>query len=57
MKNKQILVMLSAIIIIIFLGTFIIRYFRYDEILLDQLIVAFIGLILLICSLLWRKNR
>ena len=56
MKNNQILLILAAIIIIIFGGTFTIRYFRHGEILLDQLIVAFIGLILLLASLLWRKK-
>lgn len=56
MKTNQLLVMLAVIIIIIFGGTFTIRYFRHGEILLDQLIVAFIGLILLVGSFLWRRK-
>lgn len=57
MKNNQLLIMLSLIIIIIFGGVFTIRYFRDGEILLDQLIVACIGLILLIALVLWRKKH
>ena len=56
MKNNQFLIMLS-LIIIIFGGVFTIRYFMDGEILLDQLIVACIGLILLIALVLWRKKH
>ncbi len=56
MKNNQFLIMISAIMIIIFGGVFTTRYLRSSEMLLDQLIVAVIGLILLLGSLLWRKK-
>lgn len=57
MKNNQFLVILATLMIIIFGGTFTIRYFRHGEILLGQLIVAFMGLILLLGSILWRKEH
>jgi len=56
MKINQFLIQLSYIMIIIFGGVFTIRYFRMDELLLDQLIGVFIGSILLIVSLLWKRK-
>lgn len=56
MQTNQFSIKLSTIIIIIFGGVFIIRYLRADEFLLDQLIGAVIGVILLVASLLWRKT-
>ncbi|WP_130805504.1 hypothetical protein [Senegalia massiliensis] len=57
MKINQFLIQLSYIMIIIFGGVFTIRYFRMDELLLDQLIGVFIGAILLIVSLLWKRKH
>lgn len=56
MKINQFLIQLSYMMIIIFGGVFTIRYFRMNELLLDQLIGVFIGAILLIVSLLWRRK-
>ncbi|NBI06582.1 hypothetical protein [Senegalia massiliensis] len=56
MKINQFLIRLSYMMIIIFGGVFTIRYFRMNELLLDQLIGVFIGAILLIVSLLWRRK-
>ena len=55
MKINVYLIRLAMSIMIIFGGTFIIRYFIKGELLLDQLIGAAVGLILLISSLIWRK--
>ena len=49
------LIQLAIIIMTIFGGRFIILYFIKGEVLLDNLIVASVGLILLISSLIWRK--
>lgn len=55
MKTNTSLIQLSTIIIVIFGGTFTFRYFRTGELLLDQIIGASVGVILLIASLIWRK--
>ena len=59
MKINSYLLQLAITIIVIFGGTFIIRYFRTGELLLDQIIGASVGVILLITSLIWRgiNNR
>ena len=54
MKINSYLLQLAITIIVIFGGTFIIRYFRTGELLLDQIIGASVGVILLIVSLIWR---
>jgi hypothetical protein len=54
MKINSYLLHLAITIIVIFGGTFIIRYFRTGELLLDQIIGASVGVILLIVSLIWR---
>ncbi|SMQ78116.1 hypothetical protein SAMN05444673_3249 [Bacillus sp. OV166] len=54
MKINSYLLQLAIIIIVIFGGTFIIRYIRTGELLLDQIIGASVGVILLITSLIWR---
>ncbi|MDM5333838.1 hypothetical protein QUF56_11425 [Ureibacillus composti] len=43
--------------IIIFGGIFTIRYFRTSELLLDQMIGASVGVLLLIASFIWRKKQ
>lgn len=55
MKINSYLIQLAITIIAIFGGTFTIRYFRTGELLLDQIIGASFGIILLIASLIWRK--
>ena len=56
MKINQYLISLSTSMIIIFGGVSIIRYIRMDELLLDQLIIASIGVMLLIFSLVWKRR-
>ncbi len=55
MKVNTYLIQLSVMIIFIFGGTFTIRYFRTGELLLDQIIGASVGIVILIASLIWRK--
>ncbi|MFJ8261026.1 hypothetical protein ACIQ4I_03560 [Rummeliibacillus sp. NPDC094406] len=55
MKINSYLIQLAISIIVIFGGTFTIRYFRTGELLLDQIIGATIGVILLVATLIWRK--
>lgn len=57
MKTNTYLIQLAITISIIFGGTFIIHYFRTEEILLDQIIGIGVGGILLISALLWRKSE
>jgi hypothetical protein len=54
MKINSYLLQLAITIIVIFGGTFIIRYIRTGELLLDQIIGASVGVILLITSLIWK---
>lgn len=51
MKINSSLIQLAIIMITIFGGTFTIRYLRTGELLLDQIIGALVGVILLIASL------
>ena len=55
MKINTTLLQLAIVIIVIFGGTFTIRYFRTGELLLDQMIGIIVGVVLLISSLIWRK--
>ena len=55
MKINTFLIQLGVTIIIIFGGTFTIRFLRAGELLLDQIIGASAGIILLIATLIWRK--
>ncbi|WP_226671116.1 hypothetical protein [Metabacillus litoralis] len=57
MKINTYLIQLAIVIIIIFGGTFTFIYLRSSAILLDQLIGASVGVILLIASLIWRKTN
>jgi len=54
MKISTYFLQLAVTIIVIFGGTFTIRYFRTGELLLDQIIGASIGTILLIATLIWK---
>jgi hypothetical protein len=56
-ENKSLLIRFAVTIIIIFGGIFTIRYFRTGELLLDQIIGASLGVLLLIASLIWRKKN
>ena len=55
MKINTYLIRLAVTIIVIFGGVFTFRYFRTGELLLDQIIGASVGIVLLIASLIWRK--
>ena len=55
MKINTYLIRLAVTIIVIFGGVFTLRYFRTGELLLDQIIGASVGIVLLIASLIWRK--
>ncbi len=55
MKINSYLIQLAITIIVIFGGTFTIRYFRTGEQLLDQFIGVIVGAVLLIAALIWRK--
>lgn len=57
MKINTHLIQLAVTIIVIFGGTFTIRYFRTEELLLDQIIGASVGIVLLIATLIWRKTN
>ena len=58
-ENRNLfLIQLAISIIVVFAGPFVWCYFTTDEVLLDLLIVAFVGFVLLISSLIWKKiNR
>ena len=55
MKVNTYFIQLAITIIVIFGGTFTIRYFRTGELLLDQMIGATVGILLLIATIIWRK--
>ncbi|MGG0654950.1 hypothetical protein [Rummeliibacillus pycnus] len=55
LKINSYLFQLAIAIIVIFGGTFTISYFRTGELLLDQIIGATVGVILLVATLIWRK--
>ena len=55
LKINSYLFQLAIAIIVIFGGTFTIRYFRTGELLLEQIIGATVGVILLLATLIWRK--
>ncbi|MEH7350306.1 hypothetical protein [Gottfriedia acidiceleris] len=55
MKINSYLIQLAITIILIFGGTFTIHYFRKSEILLDPMIGAIVGVILLVAALFWKK--
>lgn len=55
MKINSELIRLAITIILIFGGVFTIHYFRTGDLLVDQMIGASVGAILLLASLVWRK--
>lgn len=55
MKINTYFIQLASTIIVIFGGTFTIRYFRAGELLLDQLIGAMVGILLLMATIIWKK--
>lgn len=55
MNMNLFLIQLAITTMVIFGGTFSLRYFINGELLLDQIIGAFVGLILFISALIWRK--
>ena len=57
LKINTFLIQFAITIIVIFGGTFTIRYFITGELLLDQMIGATVGVILLVASLIWRKGN
>jgi len=54
MEFNTYFIRLACMIMLVFGGTFIVRYVRTDEFLIDQMIGVSVGFILLICSLIWR---
>lgn len=56
MKINTYFIQLASTSIVIFGGTFTIRYFTARELLLDQLIAAMIGFLLLISTIIWKKS-
>lgn len=56
-KINQYLISLSISMIMIFGGVSIVRYIRMDDILLDQIIVASVGIIILISSLIYKRKN
>lgn len=57
MNFKRYLLHVSTAMTAIFGGTFLIRYFKNGDILIDQLVLAVIGLVLLLISLQLRKKE
>lgn len=57
MKINTYLIQLGTMILLIFGGTFVLRYLKFGEFLLDQLIGASVGFVLLIGSMIWRKGN
>jgi|GEM_PF-915349 len=57
MEINTYFIRLACMIMLIFGGTFIVRYVRTDELLVDQMIGVSVGFTLLICSLLWRLRN
>ncbi|RFU64018.1 hypothetical protein D0466_10780 [Peribacillus glennii] len=56
MKINVFLNNLACMMILIFGGTLLLRYFRTGELLVDQVIGILIGVILLMASFIWRKK-
>ncbi|MFD3449361.1 hypothetical protein ACFDTO_32815 [Microbacteriaceae bacterium 4G12] len=57
MKVNSFLINLAMLMIVIFGGTFILRYVTKGELLLDQMIGVFVGSILLIASFAFKKIK
>lgn len=57
MKINTYLIQLAVMIIVIFGGIFTIRFFRTGELLIEQIIGASVGIVLLIASLVWRQKN
>lgn len=55
MKINQYFLRLSVILIVIFGGSFVIRYFRTGELSEDQIPGMLLGVVLLIGAWIWRK--
>ena len=51
------LIRLSYTILVIFGGTFTIHFVKTGEVLIDQLLGASVGIILLVASWVWRKRN
>jgi len=56
LKINTYFIQLAITILVVFGGTFIIRYFRTGELLLDQMIGATVGILLLIITMVYRKT-
>ncbi|QUG42166.1 hypothetical protein KD050_02385 [Psychrobacillus sp. INOP01] len=55
MKINTYFIQLAITIIVIFGGAFTFRYLRTGELLLDQMVGASMGIVLLIATLIWRN--
>ncbi|QFK72403.1 hypothetical protein F7984_14710 [Pradoshia sp. D12] len=56
MSTNTFFIRFSISILLIFGGTFTIRYFRTGELLIDQIMGIAAGLLILIASLVWRNK-
>ena len=56
MERNAFLIRLSVSLMLLFGGIFVLRYFKNDEILIDQLAGVLVGMFLLIGSLIWRRK-
>ena len=56
LKINTYFIQLAITILVVFGGTFIIRYSRTGELLLDQMIGASVGILLLIVTMVYRKT-
>ena len=56
LKINTYFIQLAITILVVFGGAFIIRYFRTGELLLDQMIGASVGILLLIVTMVYRKT-
>lgn len=57
MELNSYVIRLSFLIIGIFGGVFLFRYFKNGELLLDQLIGVTVGLLLLVVAIIWRRTN
>lgn len=57
MKINNYIIRISSLMILIFGGGLIIRYLIVGKLQIENLIFTIIGIVILIISLIWRKNK
>ncbi|PPA71066.1 hypothetical protein [Jeotgalibacillus proteolyticus] len=57
MDNNGYLILLGSLMVLIFGGTFTLRFFNTGELLIGQMVVLIVGIILLAASIIWRKSN